>query len=125
MKKSNLYTGRRVITRNGYPYVVMKGFPSSSCGVVDILVPLKENTPSGVLFLKYYTDDLRRQDWREDYEIIQVWESDFDNILKIPDDAERERLLWEREPKPKVIELTLEDIAKKFEVDVKQIKIKK
>lgn len=123
MKKDSLCVGMRVITRSGYSYVVVKGFQNSSCGVIDILVPLKENTPGGVLFLMYYTEDLRRKDNGEDADIMQVWKSDFDNILKTPDTTKRECLLWERVPK--VIELTLEDIAKKFEVDVKQIKIKK
>lgn len=123
MKKCDLRTGMRVVTRNRDSYVVMKNFKSIDQGIIDVLVPLVECTPGGVLFLMYYTDDLLRQCNRNDLDIMEVWNSRFDEVLRVPSNDQKKYLLWKRESE--VIELALEDIAKKFEVDVKQIKIKK
>lgn len=75
MKKCDLCTGMRVVTRNRDSYVVMKNFKSVNSDIIDVLVPLVECTPGGVLFLMYYTDDLLRQCNRDDLNIIEVWES--------------------------------------------------
>ena len=112
MKKDDLRTGMRVVTKSRHSYIFIRGFVHSSiASTVDILIPLQEDAPYGVLFLEYYDDNLKS--------IEEIWESDSaERIAQIPDPS-KDTLLWARN----MLEVTLEDVAKKFNVDVNHIKI--
>ena len=118
MKKSDLKSKMCVELRNGERYMV----------VDDVL--LKKN---GFHMLKNYNEDLKHSLF-SDYDIIKVYKGvnlfiNFTNDLGIAgdilnfnfeDDGIFE-LLWDKE----TLELTLDEIAQKFNVDVSKIKIKK
>lgn len=121
MKKDDLRTGMRVVTKSRHSYIFIRGFVHSSiASTVDILIPLQEDAPCGVLFLEYYDDNLKRiEKSRQENNIEEIWESDSaERIAQIPDPS-KDTLLWSRN----MLEVTLEDIAKKFKVDVNRIKI--
>lgn len=121
MKKDDLRTGMRVVTKSRHSYIFIRGFVHSSiASTVDILIPLQEDAPYGVLFLEYYDDNLKRiEKSRQENNIEEIWESDSaERIAQIPDPS-KDTLLWSRN----MLEVTLEDIAKKFKVDVNRIKI--
>ena len=119
MKKDDLCTGMRVITQSGHPYVFMRGIKELYGRMIDAFIPLVEKSPNGVLYLQYYKDNLQREeDVRQCDNIMEVWEADISRMFQIPDPI-KDTLLWSRN----TVELTLEDIAKKFKVDVKRIKI--
>ena len=121
MKKDDLRTGMRVVTKSRHSYIFIRGFVHSSiASTVDILIPLQEGAPYGVLFLEYYDDILKRiEKSRQENNIEEIWESDSaERIAQIPDPS-KDTLLWARN----MLEVTLEDVAKKFNVDVNHIKI--
>ncbi len=121
MKKDDLCTGMRVVTKSGHSYIFIREFNYPIiASTVDILIPLQEDAPYGVLFLKYYDDNLKRiEKSRQENNIEEIWESDSaERIAQIPDPG-KDTLVWSRN----VLEVTLEDIAKKFKVDVNRIKI--
>lgn len=121
MKKDDLRTGMRVVTKSRHSYIFIRKFVYSSiASTVDILVPLQEDTPYGVLFLEYYDDNLKRiEKSRQENNIEEIWDSDSaERIAQIPDPS-KDTLLWARN----MLEVTLEDVAKKFNVDVNHIKI--
>lgn len=121
MKKDDLRTGMRVVTKSRHSYIFIRGFVHSSiASTVDILIPLQEDAPCGVLFLEYYDDNLKRiEKSRQENNIEEIWESDSaERIAQIPDPS-KDTLLWARN----MLEVTLEDVAKKFNVDVNHIKI--
>lgn len=61
MKKDDLRTGMRVVAKSRHSYIFIRKFVHSSiASTVDILVPLQEDAPYGVLFLEYYDDNLKR-----------------------------------------------------------------
>lgn len=111
MKKKDLRAGMRIVTQSGHSYVFMKGVVNQ---IFDAFIPLEEDAPKGALFLEYYKDNLQREEkCRQDDNVVEVWDVDnLERITQIPDPS-------------KVLEITLEDIAKKFEVNVKRIKIVK
>ena len=121
MKKNDLCTGMRVVTKSGHSYIFIREFNYPTiASTVDILIPLQEDAPYGVLFLEYYNDNLKRiEKSRQENNIEEIWESDSaERIAQIPDPG-KDTLVWSRN----VLEVTLEDIAKKFKVDVNRIKI--
>lgn len=121
MKKDDLRTGMRVVTKSRHSYIFIRKFVYSSiASTVDILIPLQEDTPYGVLFLEYYDDNLKRiEKSRQENNIEEIWDSDSaERIAQIPDPS-KDTLLWARN----MLEVTLEDVAKKFNVDVNHIKI--
>lgn len=81
---------------------------------------MQEDAPYGVLFLEYYDDNLKRiEKSRQENNIEEIWDSDSaERIAQIPDPS-KDTLLWARN----MLEVTLEDVAKKFNVDVNHIKI--
>lgn len=115
MEKKDLRAGMRIVTQSGHSYVFMKGVVNQ---IFNAFIPLEEDAPKGALFLEYYKDNLQREEkCRQDDNVVEVWDVDnLERITQIPD-----TLLWTS----KVLEITLEDIAKKFEVNVKRIKIVK
>lgn len=120
-EKDDLRTGMRVVTKSRHSYIFIRGFVHSSiASTVDILIPLQEDAPYGVLFLEYYDDNLKRiEKSRQENNIEEIWESDSaERIAQIPDPS-KDTLLWARN----MLEVTLEDVAKKFNVDVNHIKI--
>lgn len=108
----------RVVAKSRHSYIFIRKFVHSSiASTVDILVPLQEDAPYGVLFLEYYDDNLKRIEKVDNIE--EIWESDSaERIAQIPDPS-KDTLLWARN----MLEVTLEDVAKKFNVDVNHIKI--
>lgn len=121
MKKDDLRTGMRVVTKSRHSYIFIRKFVHSSiASTVDILVPLQEDAPYGVLFLEYYDDNLKRiEKSRQENNIEEIWDSDSaERIAQIPDPS-KDTLLWARN----MLEVTLEDVAKEFNVDVNHIKI--
>lgn len=121
MKKDDLRTGMRVVTKSRHSYIFIRKFVHSSiASTVDILVPLQEDASYGVLFLEYYDDNLKRiEKSRQENNIEEIWDSDSaERIAQIPDPS-KDTLLWARN----MLEVTLEDVAKKFNVDVNHIKI--
>lgn len=119
MEKKDLRAGMRIVTQSGHSYVFMKGVVNQ---IFDAFIPLEEDAPKGALFLEYYKDNLQREEkCRQDDNVVEVWDVDnLERITQIPDPA-KDTLLWTS----KALEITLEDIVKKFEVNVKRIKIVK
>lgn len=51
----------RVVTKSGHSYIFIREFNYPIiASTVDILIPLQEDAPYGVLFLEYYDDNLKR-----------------------------------------------------------------
>lgn len=67
---------------------------------------------------RWYNEDLTHKEFASS-DIVKVYEVNFGNIFTLMTPS---RLLWER---PQIIELTIEQIAKKFDVKPNQIRIKK
>ena len=96
MKKDDLRTGMRVVTKSRHSYIFIRKFVHSSiASTVDILVPLQEDAPYGVLFLEYYDDNLKRiEKSRQENNIEEIWDSDSaERIAQIPDPS-KDTLLW-------------------------------
>lgn len=111
MKKSDLRIGYLCETRSG---------------ILKMLMPTQE----GKVLIDsegYYTpftslkDDLTTM-FSEKYDIFRVWGWQLLKSKALDFSVEDRELLWERKEE---VELTLDDIAKKFNIDVSQLKIKK
>lgn len=122
IKKDELRTGMRVVTKSRHCYVFVRGFTYSTNIVTptDVFIPLQEDAPHGILFLEYYDDNLRRvEKARQMNDVEEIWESNsVERIFQTPDPG-KDTLVWART----MLEVTLEDVAKKFKVDVNCIKI--
>lgn len=116
MKKDDLRTGMRVVTKSGHSYIFIREFNYLIASTVDILIPLQEDAPYGVLFLEYYDDNLKRiEKSRQENNIEEIWEfNSAERVAQIPDPG-KDTLVWSRN----MLEVTLEDIAKKFKVRIK------
>lgn len=123
MELSELKTGMVLETRRGSIYLVMNNYTSYVYpSIWKCLYPDKEIQEVDYLGPIAYNKDLTHFS-SHDFDIVKVGRPiDPKWALNLPT-PETHQLLWERE-EPSV-ELTLEDIAKKFGVDVKCIKIVK
>lgn len=122
MKKSDFKTFDIVTLRDGAKYFYFK----------EHLIPI--NKIDSILALEYYDDDLTRPYSDEKcYDIMRVirWNdsckithlSDFiDKVLKDSEYFARFKTIFERK---ETLELTIDDIAEKYNVSPNQIKIKK
>lgn len=122
MKKSDFKTFDIVTLRNNTKYFYLN----------ELLVPT--NNIDSVLSMRFYNDNLTRTDSGEEcYDIMRVvrWDdsyniwnlSDFiDKILNDSEDFIKFKIIFERE---ETLELTIDDIARKYNVSPNQIRIKK
>lgn len=124
MKKSDFKTFDIVILRDGTKYFYFN----------EYLIPI--NNMYSILMLNYYDDDLTRPHSDEkDYDIMRVirWDDSYnvkhlsDFIDKVLDSNDSEyfvkfKIIFERK---ETLELTIDDIAKKYNVSPNQIRIKK
>lgn len=116
MKRSGLKTGMIVEKRNGELGFVLLGTSNGDIIASDNgnkfgdWCPIEANYDEGLM---YRDDDDRHND------IVKIYDGGTNKDYLT---MESKLLVWERkEP----IEITLDEIAKKFGVDVKQLKIKK
>lgn len=122
MKKSDFKTFDIVFLRNNVKYFYFN----------EHFIPVNE--VDHILALSAYNEDLTRMNFSEsDYDIMRVirWDdscevlhlSDFiDKILNNSEDYAKFRTIFERK---ETLELTIDDIAKKYNVSPNQIRIKK
>lgn len=122
MKKSDFKTFDIVTLRN-----------NTKCFYFNEFLISKDNV-SYIFSLKFYKDDLTREfSDEEDYDIMRVirWDdaysiwnlSDFiDKALNDSEDLTKFKTIFERK---ETLELTIDDIARKYNVSPNQIKIKK
>lgn len=116
--KSDLRTGMIIVTKKGSEGVVMLNTIKG-----DIIASDGCNKFNRWCELDHYKNDLTYQ-YCPHSDIVQVWESNrSDSNRDFLVGFDKGTLLWERE-KPK-IELTMEQIAKKFDIDIEQLIIKK
>ena len=109
--KDDLKIGYVVQLRNGDYEIVINSFK----GVVFMNM-------GSYSYLNSYEKDLKCNGLLEKYDVIKVWGFANDVIQSLFIGTISRELLWERkEPK----ELTMQEIADKFGVDVKDLKIKK
>jgi len=107
MKKEDLKTGMRVTIRNGDVYTVFL-----NTGDGDVFC--REN---GYNHFRGYREDLTSNDNQIEYDVMKVEEPNGSNILNAT-----YHTIWKRE---KLFELSMQEIADKFQVDVNNLKIKK
>ena len=122
MKKSDFKTFDIVTLRNNTKYFYLNKH----------LIPV--NNIDSTLALKFYNDDLTRTvSCEKCYDIIRVirWNdsyygshvSDFiDKVLNDSEDLTKFKTIFERK---ETLELTIDDIARKYDVSPNQIRIKK
>ena len=122
MKKEDFKTFDIVFLRNSTKYFYFNGS----------LIPI--NNTNSKLALKCYDDDLTRPIFGEKcYDIMRVirWDDSrdvthlsyfIDNVLNNSEDYAKFKIIFERE---ETLELTIDDIARKYNVSPNQIRIKK
>jgi len=113
MKKSDLITGMRVKTKNGYTYIVVRDYDTANYGHQDILFAGIKGFMTG----DSYDDDLLCEGLNGYHDIAEIYTKPADsNFLDI---ESRGTLLWKR-PEPR--EMTLAEIEYKLGYPVKIIK---
>lgn len=122
MKKSELKSGMLVFTREGKRALVLKDAPYGDCLVGN---GNETNGNQTWLPLNSYNEDLMYSQANQNIvDIIEVW--GYSNNMLGANLTTRDReLLWKREEVKKEVELTLEEIAAKFNINIQQLKIKK
>ena len=115
--KSDLKTGMTVVQRNGETKLVLLDTPLGDNLVGDNWVSLDD-----------YSDDLKFTAYDNTcIDIIEVYEPLYNHLLmprflnQLGDNG-KYKLVWKRE---EVLEVTMDEIAEKFKVNVNNIKIKK
>ena len=112
-----------VFTGDGKKALVLKDAPYGDC-----LVGNGDDTENQQTWLPLhnYTENLNyRNDNQESMsDIVEIWGYS-NNMLAANLTTQDRELLWKREEVKKEVELTLEEIAAKFNINIQQLKIKK
>lgn len=121
MNKNKLRTGMIVTTRDGEEYMVyLNSMSMYFCG--DILLNSDKKSWKK---LEYYQDDLKHNKYREN-DIVKIEYPLHPNSFMDLDYAkEYRKVLYDvSEKEKKKVELTIEEIAEKFGVDIGSVRIK-
>ena len=119
MKKSDFKTFDIIFLRNNKRYFYFR----------NLLIPINNNDPE--LSLDFYNDNLTRKElYEKDYDIMRIirWDDPYnvwslsDIIAKVSEDFAKFETIFER---GEILELTIDDIAEKYNVSPNQIRIKK